>query len=46
MLQNAANQASLAFLDQKIAIMYNYEALYIEWKTTNWKKQHVFYNYS
>ena len=29
MLQNAANQRSLAFLDQKIAIMYNYKALLV-----------------
>ena len=30
MLQNAANQRSLAFLDQKIAIMYNYKVLLIK----------------
>ena len=31
MLQNAANQRSLAFLDQKIAIMYNYKVLLIKY---------------
>ena len=48
MLQNAANQRSLAFLDQKIAIMYDYETLLVKYiinekKRTNWKKTH---NYS
>ena len=38
MLQNAANQRSLAFLDQKIAIIYNYKALLVKY-TFNEKLQ-------
>ena len=31
MLQNAVNQRSLAFLDQKIAIIYNCKALLVKY---------------
>ena len=31
MLQNAVNQRSLAFLDQKIAIIYNSKALLVKY---------------
>ena len=37
MLQNATNQRSLAFLDQKIAIMYKFKTLLIKY-TFNKKK--------
>ena len=37
MLQNATNQRSLAFLDQKLAIMYNYNTLLVKY-TFNEKK--------
>ena len=38
MIQNATNQRSLALLDQKIAIMYNYKALLVKY-TINEKLQ-------
>ena len=38
MLQNATNQRSLAFLDQKRAIMYDYKALLVKY-TLNEKLQ-------
>ena len=53
MLQNAVNQRSLAFLDQKIAIIYNCKAFLVKLtfkeKTTIEqieKKQQLFYNYA
>ena len=53
MIQNAANQRSLAILDQKIAKMYNYEVLLVKYtfdknlqlNKLN-KKQQLFYNYT
>ena len=53
MLQNEANQRSLAFLAQKIAKMYNYEVLLVKYtfdknlqlNKLN-KKQQLFYNYT
>ena len=39
MLQNAANQRSLAFLDQKIAIMYDYKTLQVKYTFNEKKKQ-------
>ena len=38
MLQNAKNQRSLAFLDQKLGIMYNYNTLLVKY-TFNEQKQ-------